>query len=103
MAFSKSNKFSPEDYAIAEFAKAICHASRPKILRILARKSPTKALSILKNHPISQPAVSQHLEILRKANLVKCSEEFPYTYYELNRETIEIMKKMLKNFLKQLK
>lgn len=103
MAFSKSKKFSPEDYAIAEFAKAICHASRPTILRKLARKSPTKALSILKNHPISQPAVSQHLEILRKANLVKCSEQFPYTYYELNVDTIRMMKKMLKNFLKEFK
>jgi DNA-binding transcriptional ArsR family regulator len=103
MAFSKSHKYSQEDHAIAEFAKAIGHATRPTILRNLARKSPTKALSILKNHPISQPAVSQHLEILRKANLVKCSEQFPYTYYELNWETIQIMKKMLKKFLKDLK
>lgn len=103
MAFSKSIKYSPEDHAIAGFAKAICHASRPRILRNLARKSPTKALSILKNHPISQPAVSQHLEILRKAKLVKCTEQFPFTYYELNLETIKQMKKMLKKFLREFK
>jgi ArsR family transcriptional regulator len=103
MAFSKSNRYAKEDHALAEFAKAIGHASRPTILRNLARKSPTKALSILKKHPISQPAVSQHLEILRKANLVKCSEQFPYTYYELNLETIRILKKLLKQFLKEFK
>ena len=103
MAFSKSNKFSPEDHAIAAFAKAICHASRPSILRKLAKKSPTKALSILKNHPISQPAVSQHLEILRKPTWLNALRNFHLLTMNWIGRPLKLWKKCWKSFWRNLK
>ena len=102
MAFSKSKHYSKEDQVLCEFLKAIGHPARHMILRHLARKGPCKAMSILKNHPISEPAVSQHLQRLNKVNLVTYKEEFPHTYYSLNTKTAEIVMKLVKSFFKEL-
>jgi DNA-binding transcriptional ArsR family regulator len=103
MAFSKSHRFTKEDQALCAFAKAISHPARVMILRQLAKRGPCKVMSILKNHPISQPAMSQHLRILRKAHLVKYQEQFPHTFYSLDVETSRIAAGLLKSFLKELK
>jgi len=103
MAISKAYRFTKEDQALCAFAKAIAHPARVMILRQLAKMGPCKALSILKNHPISQPAMSQHLRILRLARLVKFEERFPHTFYSLDVDTSKIAARLLKSFLKELK
>jgi len=103
MAFSKSHLFSKEEQELCSFGRAIGHAARVRILRELAKKGRCKAMSILKNYPISKAAMSQHLRILRMANLVIFDEQFPHTYYSLNVKTASVAARLPKAFLKELK
>jgi len=55
-----------------------------------------------KNHPISQPALSVHLKILRDSHLVKCREKFPHTQYKLDGKNVTLAETYLGNFFKEI-
>lgn len=102
MAFSRSRLYPENEQIFSGFAKAFGHPARTIIIRKLAKDGPCRVTEILKNHPISQPALSVHLKILRKAHLVKCWEKFPHTYYELEWKYFRLASKYFKQFFKNI-
>ncbi len=68
---------------VAEFYKALGDETRLKILQMLAEQEMC-VCEILDRLDISQPAVSHHLKILKRAELVKDSREGKWIYYALN-------------------
>ena len=97
-AFSKAPLYDEEDRITSEFAFALSHPARLRIIRQLATYGPSNVHSLQKKHPISQPSLSQHLEILRNAGLVNCKEKFPYTIYSLNGKNLTLAETYLKRF-----
>jgi ArsR family transcriptional regulator len=62
------------DEEVAAFAKAIGHAVRVRILRMLARKEARACSVIVDELPLAQSTVSEHLRILKSAGLVRANE-----------------------------
>jgi len=62
---------------------ALADPTRAKIIEVLARRDLT-AGEIAKRFPVSRPAVSRHLRVLRKAHLVRSRGEAQRRVYSLN-------------------
>ncbi|HZV71182.1 MAG TPA: helix-turn-helix transcriptional regulator [Saprospiraceae bacterium] len=99
MAFTKNYLYDPEDQQASQFAKALSHAARISILRTLHQFGTCSVETLSSTQPLSQPSISQHLRILRNAQLVICKEKTPHTYYSLDGKNFKIMKRKLKLFL----
>jgi ArsR family transcriptional regulator len=67
--------------------KALADEKRLKILRMLITSD--LCVGALANHlGISKPAISQHLQILRKAGLVRGEKRGYWTHYTVDRQTL---------------
>lgn len=74
--------------------KALADPTRAKIIELLVRRSYcVRALSQLLE--ISESAVSQHLKVLRDAELVEGVKYGYYTHYRLRRETLAALRDQL--------
>ena len=67
--------------------KALCEPTRCRIVELLAQRAYcVSALATLLN--ISAPAVSQHLKVLRDAEIVYCEKYGYHTHYKLDKEQL---------------
>lgn len=96
MAFSKANEFNSELNELAQFAKAIAHPARIQILEHLATKDTCFCGDIVKELPLSQSTVSQHLKALKEAGLINGEVEAPAICYCINSGKMKIIYKQLK-------
>ncbi len=101
MAFSRAHLYLERDQKTSYFAKAIDYPARMEILRKLNKDGPCNVKTLRKMHPISDATFSQHLEILREAQLVDCWEIHPHTFYKLNKKNFKKMKRLMIAFLNE--
>jgi DNA-binding transcriptional ArsR family regulator len=67
---------------------ALAEPTRRSILELLARNGPLAATEISAQFPVSPPAISQHLKVLREAKLVLMEKRAQQRLYRLNPETL---------------
>ncbi len=67
---------------------ALADPTRRNILELLASNGELPATTIYQNFPMSPPAVSQHLKVLREANLVEMEKRAQQHVYRLNPEKL---------------
>jgi DNA-binding transcriptional ArsR family regulator len=67
---------------------AIADPTRRNILELLASNGELTATAIYQNFPMSPPAVSQHLKVLREAHLVEMEKRAQQHVYRLNPEKL---------------
>jgi DNA-binding transcriptional ArsR family regulator len=67
---------------------AISDPTRRKILEMLAEKGQLSASDIYEKFMVSPPAISQHLKILREANLVQMEKRAQQRIYQINPAAI---------------
>jgi ArsR family transcriptional regulator len=80
---------------MADFFKALGDPTRLKIIRLLA-SNPEQQLCVgamAKWLGISQPAVSQHLKILKNVDIVEPNRCGYHVHYAVNPETLAAFKK----------
>jgi DNA-binding transcriptional ArsR family regulator len=63
---------------------ALADPTRRKIIEILARKGQLPATEIYEHFDVSPQAVSQHLKVLRQANLVRVEKQAQQRLYQIN-------------------
>ena len=69
--------------SIAVAGKALSDANRIDILRFLTKQDgPVCACDIVTGSELSQPTISHHLGVLRKAGLVRSSKSGLWRFYE---------------------
>lgn len=68
--------------------KALASESRLKIMRLL-REHPQCVNAIADRLGMTQPAVSQHLSLLKEAGLVKAEKRGIWMHYAIDPETME--------------
>jgi ArsR family transcriptional regulator len=73
---------------LAELLKAMADETRITILTML-QEGEMCVCEIMDELPISQPAVSHHLKILRQAGLIGDRREGKWIYYSLNIEELK--------------
>ncbi len=67
---------------------ALADPTRRKILELLASQGQLSATEIYANFPVSPPAISQHLKVLREANLVKMEKHAQQHIYRVNPQAV---------------
>jgi len=73
--------------ALAAAFKAIGHPVRLRILEILSRQAdPMCVCHIESRFTLSQPTISHHLRLLRKAGLVNSERRGTWIYYSIRNE-----------------
>lgn len=83
------------DEELARLAKAIGHPARVHILRMLSRKEARVCSQIVDELPLAQSTVSEHLRILKEAELVRSSQDGPRIGYCINYETLRKLKALV--------
>ena len=68
--------------------RALSDTTRREILELL-KKNPMTAGQIGAHFPVSAPAISKHLNVLKEAGLVRCRREGNYLIYELCASVLE--------------
>lgn len=89
MAFSKARSYSVDFQQIAEYAKVLCHPERLSILQFLREHGSASVREIAYHSPLSYPVVSQHIALLRRADLLELEIEHPYYCYMVNIDQFE--------------
>ena len=67
---------------------ALADPTRRTILELLASNGELSATAIYEQFPVSPQAVSQHLKVLREANLVEMEKHAQKRLYRLNSQTL---------------
>lgn len=101
-AFSKANRYEMEFQILNHFFRAISHPARQKIIKKLCKDQPCQVKELSKNHPISKATFSDHLKVLTKANMISGKEDYPHTYYSINKERLLEAKKIIDDFFESL-
>jgi len=71
------------------FFKAIADANRRKILFLLRKNGVMTAGDIAGQFDISKPALSEHLKILRNADLIYAVKKKQFIHYSLNTSVFQ--------------
>ena len=68
--------------------KALADPIRREILNLL-KKGRMSAGEITGHFPVSAPAISRHLSVLKEAGLIRDTREGKFIYYEINTSVLE--------------
>ncbi len=77
---------------------AIAEPNRRKILEMLAASGSLAATDIYKRFKSTPPAVSQHLKVLREANLVRVEKRAQRRIYYVNPKPMEELERWIRQF-----
>lgn len=80
---------------VAERFKALSDPTRVRMLNILIRNPELCACDVASNFDLSQPTVSHHLSVLKKAGLVESTERGRWAFYRANTEAISELARVL--------
>lgn len=79
---------------------ALAEPTRRNILEMLAAKGNLTATDIYKKFKATPPAISQHLKVLREANLVRVEKRAQKRIYYVNPEPMHELEIWIKRFTK---
>jgi DNA-binding transcriptional ArsR family regulator len=71
-----------------EIFSALAEPTRRNIIEMLASNGQLSATDICDKFPVSPPAISQHLKVLREANLVRVEKRAQQRIYQINPDAM---------------
>ncbi len=80
---------------LALYCKALAHPARIQIVQFLAGVETCFCGDIVKQLPLAQSTVSQHLKILKEAGIVQGEIDGPRTCYWLARDCLAQLKSLI--------
>jgi DNA-binding transcriptional ArsR family regulator len=75
---------------------ALADPTRRTIVELLASRGRLPASEIAGRFPVSAPAISQHLKVLREAGLVRVEKQAQQRIYRINRATMLEMEQWIR-------
>ncbi|HSQ46147.1 MAG TPA: winged helix-turn-helix domain-containing protein [Lutibacter sp.] len=97
---SRSDYFTAEQEQTARFAKALGHPVRIAILQLLNSQACCFHGDMAEELPIAKSTLSQHLNELKDAGLIKGTITPPTVKYCVDKENWELARKLLNDVLK---
>jgi DNA-binding transcriptional ArsR family regulator len=76
---------------------ALADPTRRNILELLANRGELSATAIYEQFPVSPQAVSQHLKVLREANLVEMEKHAQKHLYRINPQALSQFEEWVNN------
>ncbi len=91
----KTIAFSEETRKMVQITKALAHPVRLFVLKKLSKMNTCcYSSNLIEELPIGPSTLSQHLRVLKNADLIQGKIEAPYIKYCINRKTWEKAEKM---------
>src|SRR6202047_5038559 len=84
-------------YSAAAAFAALADPTRRSVLDLL-RQGSLPAGRIAQAFPVSRPAISKHLRLLRRAELVRQRREGRHRFYQLNADPLKAVDSWLNNY-----
>ena len=91
-------KYTNQQELIAKFSNALAHPVRIAILQQLSKQKSCFHGDMAEVLPIANSTLSQHLNVLKEAGLIKGDIEPPKTKYCINLENWNLAKGLLMGF-----
>jgi DNA-binding transcriptional ArsR family regulator len=85
---------------LSELFKAFSDPTRREILDLLKQKDQTPS-EILEKIEVSQPTLSHHLDILKRANLITGERDGQFIRYSLNMSVLQMAIEYMTKFIKR--
>jgi DNA-binding transcriptional ArsR family regulator len=79
---------------------ALAEPNRRRIVEILASKGALSASEICNRFQVSAPAISQHLKVLREANLLQMQKHAQQRMYQINPDAVMELEKWARQILR---
>jgi DNA-binding transcriptional ArsR family regulator len=79
---------------------ALAEPTRREIIEMLAKNGQLSATDISEKFPVSPPAISQHLKVLREANMVRMKKQAQRRLYQINPQAMRELEKWAKEMTK---
>ena len=95
----KTSYFSNEQEQTARFAKALGHPVRVTILQLLNSQACCFHVDMAEELPIAKSTLSQHLNELKDAGLIKGTINPPNVKYCIDRENWQLAKELMNKLL----
>ena len=89
-------------YQTMDAFTALAEPTRRNIMEMLATSGCLSATDIYKNFKASAPAISQHLKVLKTANLVRVEKRAQKRIYYVNPEPMKELEKWIQIFTQQM-
>jgi len=102
MGATKTDHFTEKQNQIATIAKALGHPARVAIIEYLLSVDSCICGDIVKELPLAQPTVSQHLKELKNAGIIKGNIEGTAICYCIDENTIEVISNYFSNIVKSI-
>jgi len=86
---------------LSEFFKALSDPTRLKLVRILMfnDENKLKVIDIAEKIGITQPAITQHINVLKELGLIQSSREQNRKYYYVNKKKFKSYRRILNTML----
>lgn len=95
---NSKDHYTEENIRLAGYSKALAHPARISILKLLLSKQSCICGDIVKELPLAQSTVSQHLKELKKAGLIQGNINPPKIKYCINKENWNELREAFKIF-----
>jgi len=93
-------KIKNDDLKVAsDLLRALAHPLRMKILAFIDKQKKINVNKIYNTLKLEQSITSQHLRILRQADLVETDREGKFIYYSVNYDKVKQVNKSISSFL----
>jgi DNA-binding transcriptional ArsR family regulator len=102
MTYTKALEFEKELQEIALIAKVLSHPARLAILKYLAEMKTCISGDIANELPLSRTTVSQHLQELKKFDLIKGEIDGQKVCYCINAEKFKQCQQLVNQFFKEI-
>ncbi|ARS35266.1 ArsR/SmtB family transcription factor [Pontibacter actiniarum] len=103
MTYTKATAFSMEQQEVARLAKVLSHPARIAILQHLAETKTCISGDISNALPLSRTTVSQHLQELKSAGLIKGEIDGLTVCYCIDQERFDAARQLLESMLSNIK
>ncbi|MEZ4874963.1 MAG: metalloregulator ArsR/SmtB family transcription factor [Flavobacteriaceae bacterium] len=100
MGASKTEIHTQFHLEIAEIAKVLSHPARIAILEYISKQKDCICGDIVDEIGLSQPTISQHLQVIRNAGLLKGNFEGKRLCYCLDADRFKEIQELLTQFFK---
>jgi DNA-binding transcriptional ArsR family regulator len=81
---------------------ALADPTRRQIIEMLATGKKLPATDIYTQFPVSKPAISQHLKVLRDTNIVTVEKKAQQRIYRINQSSISELEGWIKKITKKI-
>ncbi|MDA0685028.1 MAG: metalloregulator ArsR/SmtB family transcription factor [Bacteroidetes bacterium] len=102
MAITKKDHFPAHQQRIAAIAKALSHPARIALVSELASQNACVCGDLVAELPLSQATVSQHLKVLKEADIISGETDGPRVCYCINWTSLTQIRQDLDAWLETL-